>query len=74
MQQEFYVVESTVDQDSGKVLDATCTCKANALKRCARIAGMLILFIGNVEAHGYDGKYHRFSYDLSGEEGGHVFR
>jgi len=57
MEQQVYVVTVTIREVSGQIADTTCDCKARALKRCAHIAGVLILVVDHVEAHGYDGKY-----------------
>ena len=56
-EQVTYMVTSTINADTGDILDTTCTCKAQELKRCAHIAGVLHLMCIHTASHGSEGEF-----------------
>ncbi|KAK3921527.1 Myocardin-related transcription factor A [Frankliniella fusca] len=57
MKLEIRNVTATLSAGSGAVLDATCTCKARALGRCAHISALLLYANQRVVEYGHGGKY-----------------
>ncbi|XP_052130805.1 uncharacterized protein LOC127751372 isoform X1 [Frankliniella occidentalis] len=49
---ELHFVTATVCCQTGDICDASCTCKASALRRCGHIAAVLLLVAKHVEIHG----------------------
>jgi len=56
MESVLYPVIVTLSQQTGRVCDAVCSCKARALQRCGHIASVLLTVWEHVRAKGYEGK------------------
>jgi hypothetical protein len=59
MKLEIRNVTATISIESGAVLDASCTCKARVLGRCAHVSAVLLFVSQRVLEHGHQGMYFR---------------
>ena len=55
MEQDVRSVTVTVNNSTGQICTASCSCKAEALKRCAHIAAVLHLVLQHVSIAGIEG-------------------
>ena len=55
MEQDMRSISVTISKDSGDICNATCTCKASALRRCGHIAAVLLTVLHHIALSGHEG-------------------
>ena len=60
MESDLRFISVTISKTSGDICVATCTCKANALKRCSHIAAVVFHILDHISIQGHDGKNYQY--------------